>query len=41
MEEVQHIFKANKIDISNLGSGIYLLKIAQDNKHITRKIIIE
>ena len=31
----------NKIDISNLGSGIYLLKIAQDNKHITRKIIIE
>ncbi|MFT4803895.1 MAG: hypothetical protein ACI9YE_001091 [Psychroserpens sp.] len=31
----------NKIDISNLRSGIYLLKIVQDNKQITRKIIIE
>ena len=31
----------NLLKVTQLKAGIYLLKIAQDNKHITRKIIIE
>ena len=31
----------NQIDISSLKSGIYLVKISQTNKQITRRIIIE
>ena len=31
----------NLLKVTQLKAGIYLLKIAQDNKHMTRKIIIE
>ena len=31
----------NKVDISNLQSGIYFLKIASDNNFKTFKVVIE
>ena len=31
----------NQIDITNLSTGLYLVKITQDNKTITKKLLIE
>jgi hypothetical protein len=31
----------NQIDITNLSTGLYLVKITQDNKSITKKLLIE
>ncbi|MFT7442543.1 MAG: hypothetical protein ACI9Q3_000917, partial [Maribacter sp.] len=31
----------NQIDITSLSTGLYLVKITQDNKSITKKLLIE
>ncbi len=31
----------NKLDVSGLYSGIYIMKVSQDNAHVTKKLVIQ
>ena len=32
---------SNKLDVSGLNSGIYIMKVIQDNTHVTKKLVIQ
>ena len=38
---VSQTISNNQMDISNLKTGIYLVKITQDNKQTTKRIVIQ